>query len=186
MEYYVIDNGQIRTSENKEVLEKYYGTALELPEDYEYGKYIVDSGELILNPNWEQEQAQKEQERIAKLHLTRGDVFRGILLAKGVTRSQMRALIEQMPDETVEQKIAKEYALIDFDEALEFYRGVALIDAVGSQLGITPEQMTKFFETNDYKELIDSTSETESTEENENTENIEHDKQEREDAENEL
>ena len=45
-------------------------------------------------------------------------------------------------------------ALIDFDEALEFYRGVSLIDAVGLQLGITPEQMTRFFETNDYKELL--------------------------------
>ena len=33
-------------------------------------------------------------------------------------------------------------------------RGVSLIDAVGLQLGITPEQMTRFFETNDYKELL--------------------------------
>lgn len=48
---------------------------------------------------------------------------------------------------------AKEYALIDFDEALEFYRGVALIDSVGEKLGITPEQMTKFFETGDWHEL---------------------------------
>ena len=100
--------------------------------------------------------AEQEAARIAKLHLTRGDVFRGLLLAKGVTRAQLRAIIEAMPDETQEQAIAKEYALIDFDEALEFYRGVALIDTVGAQLGITSEQMTKFFETNDYHELIES------------------------------
>ena len=98
--------------------------------------------------------AEQEAQKIAKLHLTRGDVFRGLLLAKGVTRAQLRAIIEAMPDETQEQAIAKEYALIDFDEALEFYRGVALIDTVGAQLGITSEQMTKFFETNDYHELI--------------------------------
>ena len=102
----------------------------------------------------EEEIQQKEAERIAQLHMTRGDVFRGLLLAKGVTRQQLRALIEQMPEETHEQMIAKEYALIDFDEALDFYRGVALIDTVGEQLGITTEQMTRFFETKDWHELI--------------------------------
>lgn len=102
----------------------------------------------IINPNYEQEQAQKEAERVARLHLTRGDVFRGLLQAKGVTREQLRALILAMPD-----GLDKEMALIDFDEALEFYRGVALIDTVGLALGITSNQMTKFFETNDYMEL---------------------------------
>ena len=98
--------------------------------------------------------AQQEAERIAHLHLTRGDVFRGLLMAKQVTRAQLRAVIEALPDETPEQQIAKEYALIDFDEALDFYRGNALIDTVGAQLGITPEMMTRFFETGDYHELI--------------------------------
>lgn len=97
---------------------------------------------------------QKEAERIAQLHLTRGDVFRGLLQAKGITRSQLRSMIETMPEETQEQQLAKEMALIDFDEALDFYRGVPLIDTLGLQLGITSEQMTKFFETNDYHELI--------------------------------
>ena len=102
----------------------------------------------------EEEKEQQEAERIAMLHLTRGDVFRSLLLAKGVTRAQLRAVIEQLPDETPEQQIAKEYALIDFDEALDFYRGNALIDTVGAQLGITSEQMTAFFETGDYHKLI--------------------------------
>lgn len=101
--------------------------------------------------------AQKEAERIAQLHLTRGDVFRALLLARQVTRQQIRALIEQMPDETPEQMIAKEYALIDFDESLDFYRGVQLIDTLGTQLGISPEAMTQFFETNDYHYLIPDT-----------------------------
>lgn len=101
-----------------------------------------------------EEISEKEQVRISNLHLTRGDVFRGLLLAKGVTRADIRGLIELMPEETPEQKIQKEYALIDFDEALEFYRGVALIDTLGAKLGITSEQMTKFFETNDWHELV--------------------------------
>ena len=101
-----------------------------------------------------EEKAQQEAERIANLHLTRGDVFRGLLLAKGITRAQLRGMIELMPEETPEQQLAKEMALIDFDEALDFYRGVALINTLGQALGITPEQMTAFFETNDYHTLI--------------------------------
>lgn len=101
------------------------------------------------------EKEQQEQERIANLHLTRGDVFRGLLLAKGVTRAEIRAMIDLMPDATPEQKIAKEMAFIDFDEALDFYRGVSLIDNLGSQLGITSEQMTRFFETKDWHALIE-------------------------------
>ena len=88
-----------------------------------------------------------------ELKLTRGDVFRGILQAKGVTRAQLRAKIEQMPETTEEEKLQKELALIDFDEALYFYRRNPLIDKVGAQLGIIAYQMTRFFETNDWHEL---------------------------------
>ena len=77
-----------------------------------------------------------------------------MLQAKGVTRAQIRALIEAMPETTQAQQLAKEMALIDFDEALEFYRGVALIDTLGDQLGISAEKMTKFFDTKDWHELI--------------------------------
>lgn len=105
----------------------------------------------------EEEKAQQEAERIAQLHLTRGDVFRALLMARQVTRAQLRAMIEQMPDETPEQAMAKELALIDFDEALDFYRGIALVDTLGLALGITEEQMTEFFETNDWHVLIPDT-----------------------------
>lgn len=105
----------------------------------------------------EEEIAQQEAERIAQLHLTRGDVFRALLMARQVTRSQLRAMIEQMPDTTPEQAMAKELALIDFDEALDFYRGIALVDTLGLALGITEEQMTEFFETNDWHVLIPDT-----------------------------
>ena len=47
-----------------------------------------------------------------KLHLTRGDVFRGLYQAKHVTREQVRALIEAMPEETQEEIDFKELASI--------------------------------------------------------------------------
>lgn len=116
-------------------------------------RYIYQDGEIVENPNYEEEQKQKEREKIALLSLTRGDVFRGLLQAKGVTRVQLRAMIETNESLT---EVQREMALIDFDEALNFYRGNELINTVGLALGITTEQLDKFFETNDYTELISS------------------------------
>ena len=99
----------------------------------------------------DEQKAQEEKERIAMLSLTRGDVFRGLLQAKQITRAQIRAMIES--NETL-SILEKEMALIDFDEALNFYRGNALINVLGQALGITSEQLDKFFETNDYTVLL--------------------------------
>lgn len=115
-------------------------------------KVIVQDGVLVLNPDFESEEEQKEKERIAMLSLTRGDVFRGLLQAKGITRAQIRAMIETNEELS---EVEKEMALIDFDEALNFYRGNALINVLGASLGITSEQLDKFFETNDYTALIE-------------------------------
>jgi hypothetical protein len=99
----------------------------------------------------DEQKEQEEKERIAMLSLTRGDVFRGLLQAKQITRAQIRAMIES--NETL-SILEKEMALIDFDEALNFYRGNALINVLGQALGITSEQLDKFFETNDYTVLL--------------------------------
>ena len=142
-----------------ETLNKWGKTLLYQCSDNEYkefkdGKRIWQGNELVVNPNYEAEQAQKEAERIAMLKLTRGDVFRALLLAKGVTREQIKAQLEAMPMTTTEEQITRELALIDFDEALDFYRGNPLIDTVGLSLGITKEQLDSFFQTNDYNDLI--------------------------------
>lgn len=140
----------ILAKDTKEELEQALGLMQYTAVEETQINYQLYEGEY-LTP---EEISEKEQVRISNLHLTRGDVFRGLLLAKGATRADIRGLIELMPEETPEQKIQKEYALIDFDEALEFYRGVALIDTLGTKLDITSEQMTKFFETNDWHELV--------------------------------
>jgi hypothetical protein len=115
-------------------------------------EYVLDGDEYVLNDDaYKEKQAQKEKERIAMLSLTRGDVFRGLLMAKQVTRAQIRAMIENNELLTMLQK---EMALIDFDEALNFYRGNELIDTIGLTLGITSEQLDLFFETNEYTVLL--------------------------------
>lgn len=121
-------------------------------------EYVLDGEQYILKDEaWEEKQAQKEAERIAHLSLTRGDVLRGLLLAKGVTKEQISQMIEAMPTSSQEQIVVKELAKIDFEDALNFYRGVPLINTIGLQLGFTKEQLDEFFETNDYRYLTNCT-----------------------------
>ena len=104
--------------------------------------YIVQDGKLVENPNWEAEQELKERERIAKLKLTKREVFLGLYQAKGVIPDMIKA------------QITDPQALIEFEYANDYYRGNPLIDIVGATLGITPEQLDKFFEFNDYTYLL--------------------------------
>lgn len=101
------------------------------------GDEVVDNTEA-----YEAEQARKERERIAKLKLTKREVFLGLYQAKGVTPDMIKA------------QITDTQALIEFEYANDYYRGNPLIDIVGATLGITPEQLDKFFEFNDYTYLI--------------------------------
>ena len=91
--YYTIQNNSILTAENKDALSKYYDNVQVLPVDYEVGKYIVENNNLVINPNYEAEQEQKERERIAKLSLTKREVFLGLYQAKGVTPEMIKAQI---------------------------------------------------------------------------------------------
>lgn len=123
----------------------------------EEGYYVTYDGNYTdgtINDKLDEEKAQAEAERIAMLSLTRGDVFRGLLLAKSITKEQIATMIEAMPTSNQEEIVAKELAKIDFEDALNFYRGNSLIDTIGLALGITKEQLDKFFETGDYKELM--------------------------------
>lgn len=151
--FYTIQNGSILTAKNKQALSNFYDNVYELPTDYEEGKYITQDNKLVLNPDFEEKQAQKEKERIGNLKLTRGDVFRALYLAKQITRDDIRALIKN--NELISEA-QRELALIDFEEALNFYRGNTLIDTLGLALGITSEQLDQFFETNDYTTLLTS------------------------------
>lgn len=147
-------------------VETVYNFVEEETEDVNYPTYyaleaneIMVNGEPVINPNYEAEQEQKERERIAKLSLTKREVFLGLYQAKGVTPDMIKA------------QITDPQALIEFEYANDYYRGNPLIDIVGGALGITPEQLDCFFETNDYtcllpveeEEVIDDTNDSTTT-----------------------
>lgn len=57
--YYTIQDNGILIAENEQALTRFYENVLPLPSDYEQGKYIIVDGELVLNPDWEEESLAK-------------------------------------------------------------------------------------------------------------------------------
>lgn len=55
--YYTIQDNSILTADTEEALTRFYDFVYTLPEDYEEGKYIVVEDQLVLNPDWDAEQA---------------------------------------------------------------------------------------------------------------------------------
>lgn len=103
---------------------------------------------------YQQEQAQKEAERIAMLNLTAADVERAIYKAKGLDFNDIVALIEAQPlTEDGTGQIDIKALKIEL-KANNFYRGNPYINQVGGLLGFTSQQLDEFFETNDYTKLI--------------------------------
>ena len=49
----------------------------------------------------DEQKAKEERERLNNLSMTRGDVFEALILAKGLTKPQIRAMIEQAELDTV-------------------------------------------------------------------------------------
>lgn len=117
--------------------------------------YIIEETKTALEA-WgytEEETKEQEQERIAMLNLTRGDVFEGLIKARMMDESSIMAMIEQMPETTEEEKIAKMLAKNACQNALNFHRGHPLVDTIGALLGISSENLDLFFETKDYHYL---------------------------------
>ena len=138
--YLGYQNGKIKFYTEKMLNPSFYQLDRQ---EYTDKEYVLDGEEYALKDEaWEEKQAQKERERIAKLSLTKREVFLGLYQAKGVTPNQIKA------------QITDPQALIEFEYANDYYRGNPLIDIVGATLGITPEQLDKFFETNDYTHLL--------------------------------
>lgn len=75
--------------QNIEVSEEIYNNAQQYGTNY----YIYSNGQIILNPNYEQEQAQKEAERIGELTMTALD-FITFLRQCGLTLEQIRAYLD--------------------------------------------------------------------------------------------
>lgn len=75
--------------QNIEVSEEIFNNA----QQYGFNYYIYSNGEIVENPNYEQEQAQKEAERIGNLTMTALD-FITFLRQSGLTLEQIRGYLD--------------------------------------------------------------------------------------------
>lgn len=116
---------------------------------------IVVNGEIVVDEDYEEKQRQAERERLNALELTRGDVFIGLIQARMINEQMLKAQIEaEMPETTDEEKVRKMLAINALENALHFHRGHDLVNEIGSELGISEENLDNFFETGDYHYLL--------------------------------
>jgi hypothetical protein len=145
--YLGYQNGKIKFYTEQPLDQAFYN--LDKVEETEL-EYVLDGEEYVLKDEaWEEKQAQAEKERIAKLFLTGADVERGIYQAKGMDFDDILAFVMANPPQGLDVKALR----IEL-KANHFYRGNPYVNAVGTLLGFTSEQLDKFFETNDYTVLL--------------------------------
>lgn len=94
---------------------------------------IMQDGEVVINPNYEQEQAQKERERLNNLTMTKRVLW---LQSKelGISYQQLKDLIATNED-----------AQAEWDLCENLKRDNPLLDIMGAKLNITPEQIDNMF-----------------------------------------
>ena len=154
----LVDENLERLQNTIAIMPQYEG--LEIQEVQE--GYVIYNSELMTVEEMEAKETQKERERLDKLSMTRGDVFEALILARGLTKPQIRAMIEQAELDTM----TKALYLNRFDEALDFYRGFPVFNMLGKKLDVTPKQLDDFFETKDYHYLTNITLKINATPEN--------------------
>lgn len=148
---------------NYEVEEAFYNEFAQNPD-----MYIWDGLQVVENPNYEEEQAQKEKERIQELFMTRSDFFDGTIQAWGVGQDELLVLIQNLLATLPMEDVKKLIAVNNFKNALNFYRKHDLFKMLTNipipltetlQVTITDEHWDKFFDETDkknpeaYKEL---------------------------------
>lgn len=120
-------------------------------------KYIYSNGEIILNPNYETEQAQKERLRLNMLNLTKADVLLALYQDKGITPEDIKTMLkDNVP------------ALIKFDYASSYYRGDEVVNALGLALGYTTEEMDYLFENKVFPPKVEEPADTDSDADSDN------------------
>lgn len=100
-------------------------------------KYKISDGNVVAKTDeeYEQEQAQKERQRLNLLNLTKADVLLALYEDKGITPEDIKTMLkDNVP------------ALIKFDYASSYYRGDEVVNALGLALGYTTEEMDYLFE----------------------------------------
>ena len=151
MYYFFVKDGKINGKGEARIISEGWECVEVSQEVYEddTNKYIYENGEIVDNPNYEQEEAARQRAELDALTLTPADVERALYKAKQMDFEDLKELIaEQLPQVDI-KGLAIEF------RAKDFFRGATagnmrLFDVVGQLLGYTPADMDYLFQ---HKEL---------------------------------
>lgn len=128
--------------ENVEVTEEVFNSYLE-----DNDKYVYSNGEIIENPNYEEDHRRTVRQELDQLTLTPADVERALYYSDlHMDFDDLKTFIhEKMP--TLDIKgLAIEFRAKDFYRGAVDKDGNRIIDVVGALLGYTPEDMDYLFQ----------------------------------------
>lgn len=128
--------------ENIEVTEEVFNSYLE-----DKDRYVYSNGEIIENPNYEEDHRRTIRQELDQLTLTPADVERALYYSElKMDFNDLKAFIhEKMP--TLDIKgLAIEFRAKDFYRGAVDKDGNRIIDVVGALLGYTPEDMDYLFQ----------------------------------------
>lgn len=107
--------------------------------------YIWNGARIILDPDYEQHQAEKERQRLDALTLTPADVERALYKEKQMDFEDLKTLISQQLPQVDIKGLSIEFRAKDFFRGAEA-NGMRLFDVVGALLGYTPSDMDYLFQ----------------------------------------
>lgn len=129
--------------QNIEVSEEVYNSYIQ-----DNDRYIYKDGAIIENPDYEEEKARKERERLDALTLTPSDVERALLAAKGMDFDDMKKYLKEEKGYSDAQIKVIGVEL----RASDFFRGatikgtnIRIVDTIGALLGYSSEDMDYLF-----------------------------------------
>ena len=140
------------TTINYEITDEFYQKFQQNPEQYIWD---IENEKVVGNPNYEEEQAQKEKARIQELFMTRSDFFDGTIDAWGVGEDELLFLVQRMLTGLSLENNQKLKAINNFKNALNFYRkhdlfkmliGMPIQLTETTQVIITDESLDKYFD----------------------------------------
>lgn len=135
---------------NLEAEEALYNAYAENPD-----MYIWNGEAVVIDPEYEAKQAQKEKARIQELSMTRSDFFDGTIMAWGVGQDELLVLIKGLLATLPIEDVKKLIAINNFKNALNFYRKHDLFKMLVNipiqltetiQVILTEESLDKFFD----------------------------------------
>lgn len=113
---------------DNEMIEEY---EVEVETEFQIEKQIHIK--TVINPNYDEEQKEKERQRINSLKVTKR-VFALALQQFGITYTQLKELIA-----------TNEQAQLEWDLCVELERSNPLLDLMATQMGVTGEQLDYIF-----------------------------------------